>query len=347
MSIYVLIPAYEPDERLTALVRELLPAFKVVVVNDGSRPECGGIFRLAREEGATVLSHAVNLGKGAALKTGLRYLCECGDAEGVITADADGQHSAFDIRSMSDAMLQEPHTLFLGVRDFKRMPPRSRFGNTMTRFFFRLFTGTRVSDTQTGLRGLPACLFDELLMLSGERYEYEMNMLLALKHWDVSYREIPIETIYIDNNRASHFNALRDGWHVFSRVIKYAFSSLSSTALDYFVYWLLLYLLPVSWSYAAAKAVGALLNFELNCRLVFRGKPTVKNMLGYALLAGISMFLGSMCVKFLSVQGFNNFLAKIAVDLCFFFLNYFVQNRFIFKKAKKQPAESGVSEREP
>lgn len=332
--IYLLIPAYEPDERLVPLVRELSAEFQVIVVDDGSSPACGGIFTLAREAGAHVLHHPINLGKGAALKTGLRFIKARGDASGVITADADGQHSHADILRMREAMLAAPHTLFLGGRDFKQMPPRSRFGNTVTRFFFRLFTGIRVSDTQTGLRALPACLFDELLELSGERYEYEMNMLLALKHWDVDYEEIPIETIYIDNNRASHFHALRDGWRVFSRVVKYSLSSLGSTAFDYALYALLRLLLPVTWSYGISKACSAALNFELNSRFVFHRRPSLKNALGYAALTMFSMAAGSFLVHLLSKAGLNDFLAKIAIDLTLFTLNYLVQKYLIFKKPK-------------
>ena len=342
MGIYILIPAYQPDERLVPLVRELAAEFKVVVVDDGSRSDCENIFMLAKEAGAVLLRHSVNLGKGAALKTGLRYIKACGGAAGVITADADGQHSHKDILRIHNAMLLAPDKLFLGMRNFKEMPPRSRFGNTMTRFFFRLFTGIRVSDTQTGLRGLPACLFDKLLELSGERYEYEMNMLLALKHWAVAYEELPIETIYIDNNRASHFHALCDGWRVFSRVAKYALSSLSSTALDYLLYALLLLVLPVSFSYGIAKACAAALNFELNCRFVFHGKPTLKNAVGYAALAVFSTAVGSVLVSLLARGGFNNFLAKILIDLALFSLNYIVQKYIIFRKPRETSAEKSV-----
>jgi putative flippase GtrA len=342
MCIYVLIPAYEPDMRLLPLVRELAAEFKVIVVDDGSRPACSEIFSLAQDAGAVVLKHAFNLGKGAALKTGIRFIADSGDANGVITADADGQHSARDIRRLSDEMLLHPDTLFLGVRDLSKMPPRSRFGNTMTLFFFRLLTGIRVSDTQTGLRGLPASLFTKLLELGGERYEYEMNMLLAIKHWGISYKEIPIETIYIDNNRASHFHALRDGWRVFSRVIKYSLSSLSATAFDYCVYAILLSFLPPSWSYGIAKALSGVLNYELNRRFVFHRRHSLKNALGYAALAAFSMTVGSLLVSLLTQNGFNNYLAKIAIDVGLFIFNYLMQRYVIFKKAEEKSSPDGT-----
>ncbi len=342
MCIYVLIPAYEPDVWLVPFIRELTGEFKVVVVDDGSRPACPDIFSLAGDAGAVILKHASNLGKGAALKTGIRFIESFGDATGVITADADGQHSATDIRRIRDAMLLHPDTLFLGVRDLTKMPPRSRFGNTITRFFFHMHTGFRVSDTQTGLRGLPASLFQRLLELSGERYEYEMNMLLALRHWGINYKEIPIETIYIDNNRASHFHALRDGWRVFSRVVKYSLSSLSGTALDYFIYAILLFLVPPSWSYGIAKACGGILNYELNRRFVFHRGHSLKNAFGYAALSAFSMTAGSLLVSLLTKRGLNSFLSKIAIDLGLFTLNYLVQKYLIFKKAEDKTSEKGA-----
>jgi len=342
MCIYVLIPAYEPDMRLLPLVKELTAEFKVVVVDDGSRPACAQTFSLARDAGAVVLKHAFNLGKGAALKTGIRFIEGCGDAKGVITADADGQHSARDIRRIRDEMLFHPDTLFLGVRDLSKMPPRSRFGNTMTLFFFRLLTRIRVSDTQTGLRGLPVSLFTRLLELSGERYEYEMNMLLAIRHWGISYKEIPIETIYIDNNRASHFHALRDGWRVFSRVIKYSLSSLSGTALDYCAYAILLSFLPPAWSYGIAKALSGILNYELNRRFVFHRRHSLKNALGYAALAAFSMMAGSLLVSLLTKNGLNSFIAKVAIDVGLFTFNYLMQRYVIFKKTEDKTSPNGT-----
>ncbi len=342
MCIYVLIPAYQPDMRLLPLVQELAADFKVVVVDDGSRPDCSQVFSLAQDLGAVVLKHTINLGKGEALKTGIRYIKGLGDAKGIITADADGQHSAKDISRISDEMLRHPDTLYLGVRDLSKMPPRSRFGNTVTRFFFRSLTSIRVSDTQTGLRGFPASLFERLLELSGERYEYEMNMLLAIKHWEIRYEEIPIETIYIDNNRASHFHALRDGWRVFSRVIKYSLSSLSGTAFDYLVYAILLSFLPPAWSYGIAKASSGVLNYELNRRFVFHRKHSLKNMLGYAALATFSMTAGSLLVSLLTRNGLNNFLAKMAIDVVLFAFNYLMQKFVIFKKADESTSKKGI-----
>lgn len=331
MSVQILIPAYEPDEKLVKLVRELRMAFLVTVVDDGSGSEYMELFGQLEKYGATVLHHGQNRGKGAALKTGIRHMSEAG-AGGIVTADADGQHTVSDITRVALTMEAHPNTLIIGGRDFSCMPVRSRLGNTMSRFFFCLCTGLRVSDTQTGLRGLPACFFERLLALSGERYEYEMNMLLALKEWDVPYLELSIETVYIDDNRSSHFHALRDGWRVFSRVIKYALSSACCAAADLLLYMLFLTTLPAGESYAAARVFSASLNYYLNCRVVFQGRATLQSFAGYALLAAGSMFLGAAATGALSSIGLGSVISKLLADGCLFVLNYIVQKELLFKR---------------
>lgn len=332
MNIAVLIPSYEPDEKLAELTEKLTPLFSVVVVDDGSGDGYAPIFDEVRDKGAVVLRHGKNRGKGAALRTGIAYLKDTGCTDGIVTADSDGQHTVSDIVRVACAMDSMPDTLILGGRDFTKMPKRSRFGNTVSRFFFRLCTKLKISDTQTGLRGLPKCLFDKLLALPGDRYEYEMNMLLELKEWGCAYREIEIDTVYIDNNSGTHFHALRDGLLVFSRVIKYALSSLCCAGVDYLVYILLLLCLPVAWSYAAARVCSATLNYFLNCRVVFGGKVCVKSFISYAALAGFSMAVGAVLVSLLTQTGLGNVVSKLIVDGCLFVFNYFMQKSVIFKR---------------
>lgn len=332
MSVQILIPAYQPDNQLIALAKELKMVFPVTVVDDGSGREYAPLFAELEHLGVKVLHHELNRGKGAALKTGIRYIMEQDDAEGIVTADADGQHTISDITRVALTMREHADTLIIGGRDFSLMPPRSRFGNTVTRFIFRLCTGLNISDTQTGLRGLPPCLFQRLLTLDGDRYEYEMNMLLAIKEWKIPYKEISIKTVYIDGNRSTHFHAVRDGLRVFSRVIKYAVSSLFCAAIDYLLYLIFLGFLPVGWSYAAARVFSASINYLLNCKLVFGGKPTVSSLVGYGLLASGSLLAGSITTGLLSSLGAGSVAAKLLIDCCLFALNYIIQKRLVFRR---------------
>jgi len=329
---WVLIPAYKPDSRLPGLIEQLKDNFQILVVDDGGGEAYSSVFDSARTLGAVVLTHDVNRGKGAAIKTGLAWLQDKPGVSGVITADADGQHSPEDIEKIAAAMAEHPDAVIIGGRDFSHMPARSRFGNTITRFFFRLGTGSRISDTQSGLRGLPASLFDKLAATEGDRYEYEMNVLLSLGDWHAPAVEIPISTIYIDDNSSSHFHALKDGLKVFSRVMRYFLSSIISTALDYALYALLLTWLPPTWSYAGARSVSCIVNYLLNVKMVFKSSPTAKNAAGYFSLAVVVMALGSAGVTGLTAMGLGSVLSKIIVDCTLYVCNYIIQKKYIFKK---------------
>ncbi|MDR0841574.1 MAG: bifunctional glycosyltransferase family 2/GtrA family protein [Christensenellaceae bacterium] len=334
MRVKVLIPAYRPQNELLLLLKELIPQAEALVVDDGSGAEFADVFDSAQRLGATVLRHEQNCGKGAAIKTGIRYLCEHEQGTGIVTADADGQHSAQDILRILNAMQAQPEAMILGVRDINKMPLRSFLGNTITRFVFWIATKRDISDTQTGLRGLPPALFDRLLRVPGNRYEYEMNMLLALKGWNIAVEQIPIDTIYIGNNEQSHFNALRDGARVISRVLKFCVSSLLCMLLDFGLYALLLLWLPAMGAYVAARAISANVNYQINRRIVFRAKRSARSAVGYFALAVCFLIIGSLSVSFLTRLGLNTILAKALVDGVLFIANYILQNKILFRGAR-------------
>ena len=217
----VLIPAWNPGAELTSLVETLIQmgCRTVLVVDDGSSAGAQPVFQRLREMPAiTLLRHAHNHGKGCALRTGFQeFLRAWPDYDGVITADADGQHAPEDIARVAAALAASPTRIILGARPFpSTMPWRSRLGNVLTRYAFRAATGVMLADTQTGLRGIPRTLLPELLTIPGDRYEYEMA---ALTHWccqGCAPVEVPIQTIYHDHNRSSHFHPLRDSYGIYS-----------------------------------------------------------------------------------------------------------------------------------
>ena len=219
MSI-VLIPAYKPGLELVELVRAL-PEFVVVVVDDGSGPEFAGIFE--KLEGVRIVRHAVNLGKGAALKTGMNYaLVEFPDLAGIVTADADGQHDPDDVRRVAQRLKEHPEALVLGARTFGGgVPLRSRLGNSITRSVMRIAVGHRLSDTQTGLRAIPRGLMERMLRVSASGYEFELEMLIAAKHLGVEVIEQPIQTIYGEGNPTSHFEPLRDSMRIYFVLLRF------------------------------------------------------------------------------------------------------------------------------
>ena len=218
----VLIPAFQPDRTLLRVVAELSanPEIAgVLVVDDGSGPAFRDVFQpLLALANVHLLVHAVNLGKGAALKTGLNFAAVAfPDSVGVVTADADGQHSAKDILRVAATLTASPRHLVLGARAFDTAVPfRSRFGNTLTRAIMRAVTGQKLTDTQTGLRGIPLDFVPELLVLRPTGYDFELDMLVTCRNTGRPIREVPIETIYLEGNRSSHFDPLRDSMRIFS-----------------------------------------------------------------------------------------------------------------------------------
>ena len=211
-SIAILIPSYEPDDQLRKLVPRLRETFAHVVVVDDGSTSGREIFDEIRPQVDCILAHEVNRGKGAALRTGIAWIKEnLPEIEGLVTADADGQHLPEDIVRVAEALVGRSGGLVLGVRTLPASAPlRSRFGNWWARGVFRLTIGLSVLDTQTGLRGIPRDLFDTLLAIPGDRYEYEMEMLAEAKSFFAPLLQIPIQTVYIDSNRASHYRPLRD-----------------------------------------------------------------------------------------------------------------------------------------
>lgn len=210
---------------MVELVRQLAAAGfgAVIVLDDGSSPAYAETFSsTARIAGVHPLQHGVNLGKGRALKTGIHYfLNTLPEFTGLVTADADGQHAVADIIHVAQSLQAAngravPNALaILGTRRFTRsVPLRSRFGNALTRQIFRLVTGAKLGDTQTGLRAFPRAMLPELVLLVGERYEYEMAVLAYICSEGERPLEVPIETIYRDGNQSSHFDPIFDSMRI-------------------------------------------------------------------------------------------------------------------------------------
>ena len=222
MNTAIVIPSLDPDERLPAYCRALRAATPapILLVDDGSRAELRPIFDecLAAADGVELLRHDVNRGKGRALKTAFERLLARPGFLGCVTADADGQHAVEDVVECLRRLEASPGALVLGCRRFSGpdVPWKSRFGNNWMKTLFRLATGRRFHDTQTGLRGIPAPFMRELLGCPGERFEFETRMLLRLGTRKLV--QLPVRTLYADGNRATHFRPLADSLSVVSVV---------------------------------------------------------------------------------------------------------------------------------
>jgi len=339
MPAAILIPAYNPDCRLLAFVDELLRTNRfprIIVVDDGSSDECLHLFQtLESRSRVTVLRHAINLGKGAALKTGLNHVAwACSDCRGVVAADADGQHLADDVIRVADCLEDSPDSLIIGAREFqKEVPLRSRVGNVVTKYAFWGLVGTKLSDTQSGLRGIPRIMFAQLIPLKASGYEFELEMLIMCKHERVPVVECPITTVYLENNRSSHFNPIFDSLKIYWVLLRFTMAGLLSAAIDYLIF-ILSYQVAqnIFISQLCARCVSTGVNFLLVKQAVFFSKKQVHNTLPkYLSLVVVMGFVSYLMIQaWVQVLGLGLLRAKRASEMILYFVNFVIQRDFIF-----------------
>ncbi len=364
-----LIPAYEPEQKLISLTADLKKrGFDIVVVDDGSGPAYREIFEELAQQ-AAVLTHGQNRGKGAALKTGMRYINKymaytesvmtasgadvvSGRDAVIVTVDADGQHLPDDVRRVAEISAQRRDALVLGSRALEKdIPARSRFGNTVTRHVYSAATGVHVHDTQTGLRAFHRSLIPRLLEIEGDRYEYEINMLMQLAAEGVPIIEERIETVYENNNSGSHFRTLRDSFRVYKEILKFSASSLASFAIDYCMYALLLAATGAAGlagslviSNIGARLVSGTANYMMNRKLVFRSRTGfAKSAVQYFLLAAFILAGNTIVLSTLAgTLGINSLAAKLITEVIFFAISWTVQRYVIFfRDDSEEGAETG------
>ncbi len=346
MSVVVVIPAYQPDHRLTSLIRALQSEFlgHIVVVDDGSTIPVAALFAGLEElEGVHVLRHAINLGKGAALRTGFNYaLCNFPNLAGVVTADADGQHHYDDIRCIARRLREEPDTLVLGVRDFSgNVPLRSRVGNNLTRWIVSLIIGQRLADTQTGLRGIPRTLISRLTKVGTKGYAFELAMLITAKHNGFPFRQEPIQTIYEAGNRSSHFSPVRDSMRIYMVLFRFSILSAATAILDNIVFIAVFHFTGKIAIAQASGRIGAMLfNYQAARKAVFLSDEHHRSTLPkYALLVAVNGFVSyAMIGVLVSSLGFRVIEAKLTAESLLFAANFLIQRDLVFIHRRKAQA---------
>ena len=353
----ILIPSLEPDERLPAYIQKLAESGfgHIVVVDDGSPESYQEIFRRIGEidPRVQVLHHDVNHGKGVALKTGYRWIQEnLPEISGVITADADGQHTVPDCVRLAEELESGSRALYLGSRDFSQpnVPPKSRTGNRFTSLLFFLLYGKWLQDTQTGLRAFRREDLDFMIGVEGERFEYEMNVLIACARKDLPMIPITIETVYENENRGTHYHPFRDSMRIFRVIIRGFVRFMGVSILCFLVDQGLFNLLNLAvfqnqaanaaryilYATACARAVSASLNFVLNKSLVFRLKGHTGGALWkYIVLAAGIMLVSAGGVWLLGKAGMISTIAKPIVDFLLYFVSYRIQQKWVFGGEKE------------
>lgn len=340
----IIIPAYNPNEQLVQLVKTLkeLSTDPIIIINDGSVESTLTYFKQAKKIGCEIITHDLNKGKGASIKSGIKYANEnYFNFTGYITCDGDGQHLPKDILNVSMALEDNPEMIILGRRDFssKDVPFKSRAGNNFSAKYFYLNTKVKCTDTQTGLRGIPFHLTDDALALPENRYDYEMTFLIAMVKAGTKLKEVNIETVYLDNNSESHFRPVVDSIRIYKKPIKFAITALSSALLDLLIFTILTSVLNetvaivVLIATITARVISGIYNYLLNRSWSFKSKtPMKKSFFKYLALYVCQLSLSIVLVTFLSKLSIHLTVVKAVVDSILFIGSYFIQKRWVFRK---------------
>ncbi len=339
-NIAYLVPAYKPTTKLTEIVHSIrrLSSAPIVVVNDGSGDLFYDIFSSCAEiPDCIVISNAVNLGKGAALKLGINWILTKIGPRGIVTFDADGQHTIEDIIAVSRELASNPESLVLGARSFGTdVPFRSKFGNNVSRFAYRALLGLALRDTQTGLRGLPLALSQNSLHLRSNRYEFETEQLALVSSLSIPVREISIRTVYEDNNASSHFNPLFDSARIYFVVLRYAFSSIATSVVDFISF---LLFLPIIHSIIAtnlfSRAVAVTLQFILLRNFVFKTDGGLLKFFIFVIYVTITgLVSGVLQQNMVDASISGPFFAKILVETGIFIFNFLFLRDIMFRVSR-------------
>lgn len=340
MNAIVIIPAYNPEDNLRRIVDRVWDFGNlVIVVDDGSDISRKDLFSCLSEK-TIVIHHEKNEGKGAAVKTALKYIKEnLWDCDVIGVMDADGQHLPEDMENIVTKARNEKDAIVLGSRSVDGdMPLKSRLGNEITRVVFHLLSGVKVYDTQTGLRAFPIKLIDRLLQVKGTRYEYETNVLLYCARERIPIIEVPVKTIYHDReNTCSHFRTVRDSLRIYKDILKFSLASFSGFIMDYVLFCVLTVIFPadavgILAANILARIVSGAYNYFANCRFVFRSKANIKNAFQYLMLAVCILVMNSVFLQmYTGLLHVPVYGAKIVTEISLFIISLLVQKKIIFR----------------
>lgn len=366
----ILIPAYKPDNSMVLLCKKLLmrvtatnSRLEILLVDDGSGVQYQEFFQAASMQSPRihVLTLEQNGGKGAALRAGFEWCVANRPGSCVVTADADGQHLPADILAVGVATELRKHqrrsALVLGVRTIEdplapepvKVPWRSRIGNAATVAFFRLATGQKVVDTQTGLRGLTPDVVHWALSIPGNRYEYEFTMLLRASKANMLLEQVAITKVYEPGNPTSHFKPVRDSLRIYAPLLGFLATSLAGFGIDTLALLGLVGLgVHVVPAVILARTISALCNFVLNKVVLHDGgtQPSAKTSLArYAVLAVGILATNASLMAALTWAGLPLIVAKVIVEATLVPISFAVQKRWVFRSrsASFQPAATELA----
>lgn len=355
-EVLLVIPSYEPDERLLELIDSVKKASidSIIVINDGSSDNYDTIFDKVKSKGVKVIKHSTNRGKGAALKTAFTYIIDNYPSTiGCVTADSDGQHSTIDIVRMIHYIEYNPDKLILGCRNFDsaNVPFKSKKGNKITRSVLKTFCGLNISDTQTGLRAIPLSFMKECLNIKGDRFEFETDMLLLTKETHTDIIEINIDTIYDSvENHSTHFNPIVDSYKIYKVILghffRYIFVGVSSAILELTLFYVVFSILDSSLkeidyktslyiTITLTRALSSIYNYVMNYKFTFKSRESgIVTFIKYYMLVMFNYLVSMVALPSLCMilnKRVHPIIVKVVLDTLLMILSYIIQKKVIFK----------------
>ena len=221
MKIFVAVPLFNEKKHINLVLKDInkykLP---IIIVNDGSTDGSEIGIKDLRIKNLVLLEHKINLGKGAAMKTGAEYAFKKG-ADAVIFMDSDGQHKANDLSKFVDALKSGKYDVVLGSRNLSMGVPLVRYlGNKAASLVLRFLFGVYVSDPICGFRALTKTGYKKIKWES-DGYGVETEMVAKIGKYNIKHTEVPVETIYIDGVKGV---TLFDAFGILGEVVKWRFT---------------------------------------------------------------------------------------------------------------------------
>lgn len=345
-KIVLLMPAYNPGEKMVSLIGELKKDFQtIIVVNDGSDAKSQQYFDMIKNQ-VVLLSHAKNIGKGAALKTGFKYILEKHkDAYGVVTAGVDGQNSTLDILRCCKEFIEDKSVTVYGCRNFLEdddISEETKIDNELTSHMLRLYSGIDISDTLTKLRVFPIKILNELMMVEGDRFDYDLNVIFRLSELNITIKEVLVDALRVEPPRKFLVKRIADRIRIYLVFLKFCMSSLVCYTVDLISFSVIKHFIypftPVWYIYLStmiARVISGSLNYSVN-RLVFKTKVDV----GTAGKRFLILWFVQMCLSAFFVNAISNMspydpiVIKMIVDTLLFLASYQFQRKWVFKNKK-------------
>lgn len=219
-KLFVIIPAYNEESGIEQVIQGVKKyTNNIIVVDDGSKDQTYNQAKNSTDD-IVVLRHKINLGKGAALKTG----CEAANRLGakiMVLLDADGQHSPNDIPKLIDKLKNENLDIVFGSRQLNKNVPLVRaWGNKITTKAVRILSGVSLKDVLSGFRAFTAAAYEKIIWQSQD-YSVEVEMIINAGKNKLRYGEVPIQTIYKDNYKGMD---IINGFKILIKAFSFKFS---------------------------------------------------------------------------------------------------------------------------